>query len=596
MEILEQRSDDIRTLKMRMANLVKSDRRNDHEIHENGIEKSSTAQDNDVNWSTAELCKAFSLYRLNIPLFNYMREKFSLPLPTESDVRKFVRNVQLVRGIQSTMLQILENDGEVYKDHERITVLQVSHISTVDVFEYDERQDCVVGPHKFISAIVARGLYSDWSQLVYLNFDTRVNKQNLNSVIEALHKIGYSVAACSCNFDESNSLWNELGVSYGKSDFLHPITNEKIFAFYFVDDLLLAANKQFMEGRLSLENQTLNKNPVMMAIHKIYRKITIEKGLLEWADADCTNVNAIHTFFSQYTINLLRISSADDRATRNTIEFLTIIKSFADIMKRRRLIEVDIDSINFDTFVEFQNKRLDRVFARVCKLQCATQPANDHKNKFREGMMMSMTSLKNLRKSTLTKFKYPSFSTLAISNELLGHKCTEIISKNNFERKVAPLQLFRIFKEIFMDENSAIKLEPIEKFFYNGALTAAEVNGRNETFYVMQLIQWLCDNYINKYPDLYDSKDLKRKLKKFEEAFTAIQNPNFRIRENVVTRVTGMLNANTAGSTTKGIIRSFVLQRHLLRIKYLNENKLTRIATPNHGATTGQVQTITLEE
>lgn len=587
MDILEQRGDEIRALKLRMSNLIRNDK-NSGDVRENG-------KTNDSTWTHAEFCKAFSLQRLNIPLFNYMCSTFSIPLPQEDDISKFVRNVQLVRGLQSTMLQILENDGEVYKDHEKIVVLQVSYIKVAEQFEYDERSDSIWGPHKCLTAIVARGLYRDWNQLLYMNFDVRVTKQNLYSVIEALHKIGYSVVACTCNFEDSpNDLWTEMDVSCGKNFFLHPVTNEQIYAFYYIDDLLIATNKQFIEGRLALDVNPINRQPVMQAIQKNYRKIAIDRGLLEWADADCNNVNAIRTFFSQYTANLLRISSGDERPAKNAIEFINIIKAFADIMNRQRLFDSEMDVINFDTFLDFQNKKLDKVHARIFKLQCPNQ-VDANKRKFRDAIMMSLVSLKMLRKSVVAKYKYPTFSTAAITNEFLKPNFTDITARNNFQRSLPPMQVFRILKEIFLGENSSIKLEPSEKFFYPGAVTAAEVNGRNETFYVMHLISWVCDSYANKHPNVHDPKDLKRKLKKIEEAFCAIQNPNFRIWDGAVTKVTRKLVSSTYGSSMQDIIRTFVLQRHLLRIKYLNENGLSKIPVPAHAASAAHV-TINLEE
>lgn len=587
MDILEQRGDEIRTLKLRMSNLIRNDK-NAGDARENG-------KTIDTSWTHTELCKAFSLQRLNIPLFNYMCSKFTIPLPQEDEISKFVRNVQLVRGLQTTMLQILENAGEVYKDHEKIVVLQVSYVKIAEQFEYDERSDSVWGPHKFLTAIVARGLYSDWSQLLYVNFDVRVTKLNLESVIGALHKVNFSVVACTCNFEDSpNDLWTELDVSCGKNYFLHPITNEQIYAFYYVDDLLVATNKQFIDGRLALDVHPINRQPVMQAIQKNYRKIAIDKGLLEWADADCNNVTAIRTFFSQYTVNLLRISSGEERSAKNAIEFINIIKAFSDIMNRQRLIDSELDAINFDTFLDFQNKKLDKVHARVFKLQCPNL-ADANKRKFRDAIMMSLESLKMLRKSVVAKYKYPTFSTAAITNEFLKQNFADITARNNFQRLLPPMQVFRILKEIFLGENSSIKLEPSEKFFYGGAVTAAEVNGRNETFYVMNLISWLCDTYVNKFPNVYDAKDLKRKLKKIEEAFCLIQNPNFRIWDGAVTKVTRKLVSGTYGNSMQDIIRTFVFQRHLLRIKYLNENGLTKIAAPAHAVTAAQV-TITLEE
>lgn len=327
----------------------------------------------------------------------------------------------------------------------------------------------------------------------------------------------------------------------------------------------------------------------MQTIHKNYRKIPIQKELLEWADNDLNNVNAIHTFFSQYTMNLLRITSPDDRAAKNTVEFISIIKSYADLMSRTRIVETDIDTINFDTYMDFQNKKLDKIHARLFKLDCINA-VDSNGIKFREAMMMSIVSLKMLRKSVMTKFKYPSFSTAAITNELIKTKFDEIAAKYNFKKEMPSTLVFRILKDIFLGESCGVKSEPTVKFFYNGPLIAAEINGRNESFYVGALMQWICEKYVSRFPDTSDGKDLKRKLKKVEDIFCSTQNPNFRICENVVNKMTKKLfDSNSFELQLHDIIRLYIVQRHLLRIKYFNENRLTLIPMPVQ-------MTITLEE
>lgn len=254
MEILDKRNDENRMLKQRIANLTNAE----------------IVRDNDTNslpWTHAELCKAFSLQRLNIPLFNYLRDKFSIPLPSVEDVSEFVRKIQLIRGLQTPMLQMLEYDGHIYQDHEKVTILQISYVKTAEIYEYDETADLIWGPHKFLTLIIARGLYSDWSQMVYLNFDTRVTKSELNNVIEALHKINFSIAGITCNFEEGKSdVFTELSVCYGKGFFPHPITSEKIFCFYYLNDLLQATNSHFVTGHLSLDdgqqNTMRSKQPI----------------------------------------------------------------------------------------------------------------------------------------------------------------------------------------------------------------------------------------------------------------------------------------------------------------------------------------------
>lgn len=581
LDILEQRSDEIRNLKLRLANLTSNEKKED-EVREN--------LENSISWTNAELCKAFSLQKLSSPLFNYMRDKFSIPLPRPEEVKKFTQDVQLTRGLQKTMLQILENDGEILRDYERVTILQISYINTVELFEYDENTDNILGPHKYLALVVARGLYKDWSQLIYLNFDTKVNKQNLNCAIEALYKVKFNVAGCVSNFQESKStLWSELDIGYGKNFFLHPITNEHIYAFYYLDDLLAATNKHFIDGCLALDSQQLNKDTVMQAIQKNYRRISIEKGILEWADADINNIYAINTFFSQYTINLLKMSSPDDSQTKCTTEFINIVKSLADIMNKKKLIDVEMEAINFDTQLDFLNKKLNKVHARLFKLQyVGSDPAS---KKFREAIMMSVVSLKMLQSSVTSRYKYTTFSPYSITNEFLKQRISEVKLRNNFNQLLPPLQVFRILKEIFLDDNCTIKLEPKDKLFFSGPLV--QENEKNEAFYVNLLIQWLCERYRVNYSKI----DMRRILQGIENSFLSIQHPNFRITESVVAKVTKKLSVIKVIGFSD-LIRIYVLQRHLLRIKFLNENGLLRVPAAYNtlGNSSTIVDTITLEE
>lgn len=249
-ELFEKRGDEIRILKQRMSNLIN--------------DKVDQTFDMDaLTWTNIELCKAFSLQRLNIPLFNYLREKFSIPMPSTDDVRKFVRNIQLVRGLQSTMLQMLECDGQIYQEHEKLTILQVSYIKCAEIFEYDENLDLILGPHKYLTLIVARGLYREWSQVVHFNFDMRVTKQHLNCAIEALHKINFNVVALASNFEEGKAdIFVDLSINYGKGFFQHPITQEKIQCFYYLDDMLQATNAHFFGSHLTIDENQQSKQPI----------------------------------------------------------------------------------------------------------------------------------------------------------------------------------------------------------------------------------------------------------------------------------------------------------------------------------------------
>lgn len=581
-QLLEQRSAEIRALKYRMSNLISGKK----PLQMNGADAA------EVSWSDSELCRAFVMQKLSKPLYNFVREKFTVPLPKGNAISNFVQNMNLVRGIQKTMINLLENDGDTMATYEKLTVLQISMIKTKEIYEYNEHTDNIWGPHKYIIAVVANGLYREWNQLVYLNFDVRVNKSTINNIIETLHKIDFQVVGCTCNFEEEQpNIWTELDVSYGKNYFAHPVTGTPIYAFYFIDDLLAATNKHFIEGNLAVDGLQLSKDALMQIIQRIFRKVAIDKELLEWADADCRNISAIRKFFSQYTINLLRISSPDDKAAKSTAEFINIIKSFTDIMNKRQILNTETGNVNFETYLDYQNKRVDKVHARLFKIQCNS--ADQSNKKFREAIMMTIVSLKMLQTSILDKYKYASFCTHIITNEFLKRKVVEICDSYNFDPILPPVQTFRIFKDIFLHENCSVKLESDQKFFYDGPIAAD--GGKRESDYVLLLIEWIMDNYKKKNPNKQEQIDVRRKLDTMEEMFQIRQNPNFRIREGVIGRITKKLVAH-GFSVVPELIQTFVLQRHMLRIKYLNENRLLAIPGDVRNENTSIIATITLDE
>lgn len=586
-KMLEQRNKTLlETLEKRDAELAslraKSTASSNTRPHANGGSSGS--------WTQSDLCHAFAMKRAYTPLYNHMRNKYGISLPKDGVIDDFIQSIHLGRGVQTTMINILQHDAEMMEEHEKLAILQTSIIRLSDIYEYNEDLDAIWGPHKFAVAIVANGLYRDWHQLVSLNFDVRVNKTTLHTVIEALYNAGITVVGCTCSFEDGQpNIWAELDVSYGRNYFPHPVTSAPIYAFYFLDDLLASANKQYMEGNLAIDNQTLVKETVLQVIQRIFRRVAVDKELLEWTDdGDSVNCRATKKFFSQYTMDMLRVASPDDAAAKATAEFINIIKSFADIMRRDRIVDVESNHVNFDSFLEYQSKKLDRVHARLFKIQCNV---SDQQNiQFREAIMMTIVSLKLLQTSQLRRYKYSTFCTHNITNEYLKERFNAICTNYNFEPILPPTQTFRVFKDIFLGENCSIKLEAKQKFFYKG-----KVDGTNENEYVRLLFDWLISVYRNKHPTRIDDNVMRNKFEKMEEMFRARQDPNFRIRDGVINRLTKKLTNHGFG-VPNDLIQHFVVQRHLLRVKFLNENGICSIPHDVFGQNSSIVDTITLDE
>lgn len=590
LEILEQRSAEIRNLKMRVSNMVKTSDLDKQDDEAENSEKNTNATDDTV-WSMAELAKAYSLQKLSKPFYQYVQDRFALPLPPPNDVNKYIGDIHLTRGLLTQMVQILEYDGETMSDLDKVTVLQISQVPLNPIFEYDIDTDNIIGPHRSMTVVVARGLYSNWTQAVYLNFDTTTFKLSLNLVIEELHKIKFPVVACVCQYvDGKPNLWNELSVNAGCNYFSHPITTDFIYAFYYIDDLLLTMQRYFLKnGFTTTDNgQTITKDAIEKLLSHENTKVPINKDVINLNADTATIKNAIQ-LFSKQTANMIRFCLATDDSANACADFLDVISSFYMLMNSKKSYTTTSPhptKLPYGKNLEFQNNVLNEIQLHFYKIRC---PGRSKMSDFQRATMMSIESLKMLQHSTKQKYKVDSFATHNITSEYFLKEFNHIVAEqrnsdcNDSDMDIemdttptavtllSPLKAFCIIKEIFL-KPTKLKAEDYltvtsETCFYENEIDPT----RSEREYVEELIQWIADKYKDKHPNSVGqaNEEFVRKMNKFEDMFQSIQNPQFKIAEGVVTKVFKKLKSHTFGMFLD-VIHTFVMQRHLLRIKYQN--------------------------
>lgn len=567
LEILEQRSAEIRSLKMRVSNMTKSDDET----------KSTEKKDNiEETWSPAELSKAYSLQKLSKSFYCYVQDRFSLPLPPSIDVDRFIDGITVTKGLLTSMMQILEFDGETMGEVERVTILQISELKMESIYEYDDNLDNIVGPHTSMTVVVARGLYSDWSQAVYLNFDVSAMKPVLNMIIEELHKIKFPVVACVCKYvDGEQSIWSEYSIGMGCNYFSHPVTTDFIYTFYYIDDLMLATRNNFVENGFMTETCRINMSPLAELIKTHDLRFPIRSETLT---TKCENISNIVELFSKQTSNLLRILLPNNEIATNLADFCTVLSSFYQLMNTETVPAIsDDDRVPMEPYgknLEYQNDILNETQLHFYKLRC---PGNSKMPEFQRATMMCIESLKMLQHSTKQKFKLDYFATRNISREYLKKRIKQSLTANNETLvHLTPLKSMGVVKDIFLQAKSADSLmyETTAKLFLDDEINAT----LPESHYVDRLIDWIAEKYEKKHTNA-NNDDFIKKMHKFEELFQSIQNPQFKIAENSVTKVFKKLKSHTFGMFLE-VIHKFVVQRHLLRIKYLNAVSAKNMVEP----------------
>lgn len=216
-----------------------------------------------MNWTHEEISTAFTLRYYSKKCYLYLRNKLHYPLPCISTLKKWASKICVDEGILQNIISFLKVTGENLRDFERIVVLSFDEIKVKSVLEYNISTDEIVGPHNYMQVIMARGLFSNWKQPIYLGFDKKMTKNILFLVISELHKISYNIVACVSDCGGGNiGLWKDLNININNTFFKHPETNKNVYMFSDAPNLLNLLRNWLLDTGFDIGNTTINKKPL----------------------------------------------------------------------------------------------------------------------------------------------------------------------------------------------------------------------------------------------------------------------------------------------------------------------------------------------
>jgi hypothetical protein len=187
-----------------------------------------------VRWTREEISSAFSLRYLSLRSYKHLRKNMNFPLPSTATLQRYASKINLREGVLNDVINMMSLAGHDMTDRERAVVLMYDEMKCKNTYEYDKISDEIIGPYSNLQVIIARGLFSNWKQPIYIGFDQNITKELLNGMIVKLNDINYNVVACVSDLGGSNQgLWKQLGVDADKAEhfFKHPVTEEKICVF-----------------------------------------------------------------------------------------------------------------------------------------------------------------------------------------------------------------------------------------------------------------------------------------------------------------------------------------------------------------------------
>uniref|UniRef100_A0A182RUM8 Uncharacterized protein n=1 Tax=Anopheles funestus TaxID=62324 RepID=A0A182RUM8_ANOFN len=112
------------------------------------------------------------------------------PLPSISTLQKNAQKINLKQGILDDIMEFVVEK----------------------IIEYDPAADEILGPYNNIQVVVARGLFKNRKQPIFIGFDQKMTDEIILSIIGQLYDKGINVVAVvSNNYQNNVGCWKNLG-------------------------------------------------------------------------------------------------------------------------------------------------------------------------------------------------------------------------------------------------------------------------------------------------------------------------------------------------------------------------------------------------
>ncbi|KAL1488777.1 hypothetical protein ABEB36_014576 [Hypothenemus hampei] len=127
-----------------------------------------------TKWTIEDISKSIVIYSAGARAYRLLLKK-GFPFPAVSTLRSWLKNIKMQPGIQKkvfSVIKLLEMES-----NEKVCVISFDEMKIRSTYCYDKSNDETVKPKSYVQTIMLRGLFSNWKQPIFYDFDCKITQK-----------------------------------------------------------------------------------------------------------------------------------------------------------------------------------------------------------------------------------------------------------------------------------------------------------------------------------------------------------------------------------------------------------------------------------
>lgn len=224
-----------------------------------------------THWSADDIANGIAIHSAGARAYRLLLKK-EYPLPAVSTLRKWCGKIKICPGILEPVLQIMENSDLTML--EKLCVLSFDEMKIKKQYLYNKLDDETLKPANNVQVAMIRGLFGNWKQPVFFDYDCNMTKEVIFKIITRIERSGFQVVATVCDLGGSNrGVLKVLEVTHEKPWFPNPIdTSRNVYVFADVPHLLKLIRNNFVDYGFMIDGKVINKSVIEELLGKTNEK------------------------------------------------------------------------------------------------------------------------------------------------------------------------------------------------------------------------------------------------------------------------------------------------------------------------------------